>query len=142
MRFNLNSTLTQALAISALAWGLALPAVCAAQAESAASRTSAASGVTVKVTANKLSADADVWTFAVVLDSHSQDLSDDLVSSAVLVSDNGQETKPLAWRGAPAGGHHREGVLDFAAPKPRPKIVELKIRRLGESEPRTFRWTP
>jgi hypothetical protein len=77
MHISLNSTFARTLAISALAWGLAIPGVCAAQGEPAVSRSSAASGVTVKVTANNISPDADVWSFLVVFDTHSQDLGDD-----------------------------------------------------------------
>ena len=99
-----------------------------------------ANGVTITVTPGNLSADSKVWDFAVVLDTHSQDLSDDLVKAAVLLDGKGNELKPLAWEGAGPGGHHRKGVLKFEAPVPRPQTVELRINRQGETKARSFRW--
>ena len=99
-----------------------------------------ASGVTVAVTPGDLAAAAKIWDFAVVLDTHSQELSDDLVQNALLVDDKGRSFKPLAWDGAAPGGHHRKGVLRFDPIAPRPQAVELRIRRPGEAKARTFRW--
>lgn len=99
-----------------------------------------ANGVTITVTPGNLGAGAKVWDIAVVLDTHSQDLSDDLVKSAVLVDDKGNVHKALAWEGAGPGGHHRKGVLTFEAITPQPQAVELRIARPGESAARTFRW--
>jgi len=48
--------------------------------------------------------------------------------------------KPVSWTGAAVGGHHREGVLAFDVPAPRPGAIELRIDRPGESVPRIFRW--
>lgn len=90
MQVSRNSTLVLALVISALGWALAMPGAGGAQGASGASQTSMGSGVTVKVTAHNISADSEVWSFAVVFDTHSQDLSDDPMSSAVLVSDEGR----------------------------------------------------
>jgi hypothetical protein len=75
-----------------------------------------------------------------VLDTHSADLSDDLVQSASLTTDDGRTLKPVRWTGAAPGGHHREGVLAFDVPTPRPALIELRIMRPGESAARTFRW--
>lgn len=99
-----------------------------------------ADGVTVAVTPRTLGADAKVWEFAVVFDTHSQDLSDDIARSALLLDERGKEFEPLAWEGAGPGGHHREGVLKFNAIAPRPRAVELRITRPGEAKPRSFRW--
>jgi hypothetical protein len=97
-------------------------------------------GVTIAVTPINVGANAKVWDFKVVLDTHSQDLSDDLAKSAVLVDGKGREREPLAWRGAPPGGHHREGVLSFPAFEPLPEVIELRVMRPGESELRLLRW--
>lgn len=97
-------------------------------------------GVTVSVTPGNLSADAKTWDFSVVLDTHSQDLSDDLAKSAVLVDDKGREFKAVSWDGAAPGGHHRKGELKFEPVSPRPQAVELRITRPGETKPRTFHW--
>ena len=128
------------IAIAALLTGAVHSPGVLAQATSAATQTSAAAGVTVKVNAVDLGVEAATWSFSVVLDSHSQDLGDDLVKSASLVTDDGRQVKPTAWKGAAPGGHHREGVLEFAAPQPLPRSVELKISRQGEAQPRVFRW--
>ena len=97
------------------------------------------SGVTVDVTPVDLSAGAKTWDFKVVLDTHSQDLNDDLTKTAVL-RDPSNAYLPVAWEGAGPGAHHREGVLRFAPIVPRPASVELRIQRVGETMPRVFRW--
>jgi len=97
-------------------------------------------GVTVKVTPKAIGPSDSRWEFSVVLDTHSADLSDDLVQSASLTTDDGRTFKPSSWTGAAPGGHHREGVLAFDAPAPRPASIELRIVRPGESAPRTFQW--
>lgn len=103
-------------------------------------RTSSAAGVTVKVTPKDVAPGAATWAFVVVLDTHSRDLSDDLVKGSVLVDARGTRYAPIAWEGAPPGGHHREGVLRFKALGPAPGAFELQIRRPGESAARVFRW--
>jgi hypothetical protein len=102
---------------------------------------SSANGVTVAVTPRNLAADAKTWEFAVVLDTHTQELSDDLARSALLVDDRGNEFKALAWEGAAPGGHHRKGVLRFNAIEPKPQTLELRISRKGEAKARIFRWS-
>lgn len=96
--------------------------------------------VTVTVTPQSLSNDASTWDFNIVLDTHSQVLSDDLAKSALLLDESGGRQAPLAWEGAGPGGHHREGVLRFKAIAPLPRTVELQIQRPNEAAPRTFRW--
>ena len=118
------------------------PCVAWAQTPLAASteRSSSERGVTVKVSATSVGQPGSPSEFAVVLDTHSADLSDDLAQSATLTTDDGRTFKPTGWLGAPPGGHHREGVLVFDVPTPRPGVIELRIDRPGESAPRTFRW--
>ena len=118
------------------------PCVAWAQTPLAASteRSSSERGVTVKVSAKSVGQPGSPSEFAVVLDTHSADLSDDLAQSATLTTDDGRTFKPTGWLGAPPGGHHREGVLVFDVPTPRPGVIELRIDRPGESAPRTFRW--
>jgi hypothetical protein len=103
-----------------------------------ATKTSAAAGVTLKVTPVTIS--GPTWDFEVVLDTHSKELSDDLVKSAVLVTDTRTTHTPTAWQGDAAGGHHRKGVLRFKPVTPQPRTIELQIRRPGETAPRTFSW--
>ena len=97
-------------------------------------------GVTVAATPIDLSAGAKVWTFKIVLDTHSQELSDDLPKISFLADDKGKVSMALGWEGAAPGGHHRSGVLKFDAITPRPDSVELRIARPGEPAPRVFRW--
>jgi hypothetical protein len=121
--------LSAALAASSEAANLNLPA-----------HTSSARGVTVKVTPQNVAGDAIMWDFAIVLDTHSADLNDDLVKSSLLLDSAGGRFAPVAWDGAPPGGHHREGVLRFKPISPRPQSIELQITRAGEDAPRSFRW--
>lgn len=101
-------------------------------------QTSSQSGVTVKVAPQTLA--GGEWEFSVVLDTHSQDLSDDLLKTATLALDGGSPIAPLAWQGDPAGGHHRKGVLRFKIAASSPASVELRLQRPGEAAPRVFRW--
>ena len=97
-------------------------------------------GVTVLVTPVSLARSASTWDFKVVFDTHSEELSDDVQRTAVLLAPNGATYKPMAWEGAPPGGHHREGLLRFAVIEPSPASIELQIQRPIESTPRSFRW--
>ncbi|MEP7357024.1 MAG: hypothetical protein ABI847_07280 [Anaerolineales bacterium] len=69
--------------------------------------------VTVKVTPLNLDARAATLDFAVVLDTHSVDLSMDLTQLAVLRTDTGAQVNATVW---PVGsGHHYEATLSFPA---------------------------
>ena len=103
-----------------------------------APRTSAQDGVTVKATPRPVS--ANTWEFAIVFDTHSQALTDDLGQSAKLVDDGGGTYAPTIWKGDPPGGHHRKGTLRFDGVAPAPAYLELHIQRAGEKTPRIFRW--
>jgi hypothetical protein len=122
-----------------LATLIALLAAGVFAAELAAQRSSAA-GVTVAVTPQNLTSGAKSWDFKIALDTHSQDLSDDLVKSAVLLDDKGGRHAPIKWEGAGPGGHHRSGTLKFNAISSQPAAIELQIQRPGEAKPRSFRW--
>ncbi len=117
-----------------------LAAMAQASPDATATQSSADRGVTVKVTPKAIASPDGRWEFTVVLDTHSADLSDDLVQSTTLATDDGRTLRPAGWTGAAPGGHHREGVLAFDVPAPRPTSIELRIVRPGESAPRTFRW--
>lgn len=121
----------------ALALAMLLAAPAAAQ---LAPQRSAQGGVTVAVTPVELGPPAKTWSFKIVMDTHSQELSDDLAKIAVLADGKGNERRALGWEGAAPGGHHRSGILKFDAITPRPESVELRIARPGESAPRVFRW--
>lgn len=129
-----------AVAAALILAGAPLAALAQATSGAPATQSSVDRGVTVKVTPKTVGASNSRWEFSVVLDTHSADLSDDLVQSASLATDDGRTLKPSDWTGAAPGGHHREGVLAFDVPAPRPTSIELRIVRPGESGPRTFRW--
>ena len=95
--------------------------------------------VTVTVTPSDLSLKSNEWKFDVVLSTHSVELDQDMTQVAVLVDDGGNEYKPLRWEGAPAGGHHREGVLTFNRITLASKSIELKVSGVGDVV-RSFTW--
>jgi hypothetical protein len=131
------------IAVALIAAGLAThPLLVAAQGSAAAlaARSSSERGVTVTVKPGSLAQDAKTWDFEIVLDTHSQDLGDDLPKAALLVDSDGRQYTPTAWDGAAPGGHHRKGVLRFKPVSPPPQAIELQIRRPGEASPRVFRW--
>lgn len=95
--------------------------------------------IKVVVTPKNLLNQAQNWDFEVTMESHTQALNDDLAKSSALIAD-GKRYAPLAWEGAPPGGHHRKDVLRFKAIIPQPPSVELQIRLTGEATPRSFKW--
>lgn len=95
--------------------------------------------VAVKVTPRTVT--GAVWEFEVAFDTHSQELRDDLLKAASLLAADGSPMPPIEWKGAPAGGHHRSGVLRFAAPSPAPARIELRISRAGEPKARIYNWS-
>lgn len=104
-----------------------------------APQTSRDGGVTVKVKPNDVSPASASWTFEIVFDTHSQELSDDLARTVTLHA-GGKQALPTAWQGDPPGGHHRKGTLRFEPIKPVPESIELRMQRPGEKAPRSFRW--
>ena len=121
--------------ITALAWQASVYA----QDPQQTTRTSIERGVTVKVTPKLTASTSSEREFAVVLDTHSEDLGDDLLKTAVLIVDN-RELRPTSWTGAGPGGHHREGTLKFDVGQPDSSTIELRIQRAGETGARVFRW--
>ncbi len=78
--------------------------------------------------------------FEIRMNTHSGDLSQDLVSVSTLKDDNGREYRPVDWQGAPPGGHHRTGVLEFPALNGNTKSVTLVIRDVANVPERIFKW--
>ena len=117
--------------------GAAVLCIAASAGDGLPSRKVALNGVTITVTPQELAGPA--WKFQVVLDTHSQDLKDDLAKSATLLA-GGEKIAASAWQGDPPGGHHRKGVLRFDAPAKMPSGFELRIERPGEPKPRVLRW--
>lgn len=92
--------------------------------------------VSVSITPQKI--EGDLWEFEVVLDTHAEELDEDLTKVTVIVDDEGREYKPVSWKGSPPGGHHRSGVLSFNPIKPMPEQITLKMN-IAESQ-RMFSW--
>ena len=78
--------------------------------------------------------------FEIAMNTHSVDLSDDMTQIVTLRDDQGKEYTPMAWEGAAAGGHHRNGVIKFAALTSKPKSVDLVIKGLAKVSERIFHW--
>lgn len=96
--------------------------------------------VTVAVTPQSLDPSSSTWDFEIALNTHSEELNEDLTTISELIDDQGKLYKPASWEGAPAGGHHRQGILKFNPISPKPKSLELKIRNVGGIEERSFKW--
>lgn len=109
-----------------------------AAAQSLTPKSSTQSALTIKVTPRTVQ--GAVWEFDMVFDTHTQELNDDLLKSAVLVAPDGARLAPLAWQGDPPGGHHRKGFLRFNAPDPFPARIVLVVTRPGEPKARSFEW--
>ncbi len=78
--------------------------------------------------------------FEIRMNTHSGDLSQDLVSVSTLKDDSGREYRPAEWQGSPPGGHHRKGVLEFPALNGNTKSVTLVIRGVANVPERIFKW--
>jgi hypothetical protein len=78
--------------------------------------------------------------FEIAMNTHSVDLSDDMTQIVTLRDDQGKEYTPTAWEGAGPGGHHRSGVIKFAALASKPKSIDLIIKGLAKVSERTFHW--
>lgn len=78
--------------------------------------------------------------FEIRMNTHSGDLSQDLVSVSTLKDDSGGEYRPVDWQGSPPGGHHRKGVLEFPALNGNTKSVTLVIRGVANVPERIFKW--
>lgn len=96
--------------------------------------------VSVAVTPRSLENGSSAWSFDITLNTHSEELSEDLVAVSELVDDQGKSYRPTSWEGAPPGGHHREGTLKFNPISPKPKSLELKIKNAGGIPERSFKW--
>lgn len=111
----------------------------ASDAEAYKSITSRKNGVTVDVKPLQF-APGKPAKFEVRMNTHSVNLSQDMVASSKLKDDQGREYRPVTWQGPPPGGHHRRGVLEFPTLEGSPKSVTLVIRNIGAVPERTFEW--
>jgi|SRR3989344_8116758 len=98
------------------------------------------SPVTLSATPIEFGKNANIWKFAITLNTHAGSLDDDLVTAVTLSDDDGNIFLPISWEGAAPGGHHREGVLIFNKVIPVPFSVELKFKNIGGVPERSFKW--
>ena len=78
--------------------------------------------------------------FEVRLNTHSVDLSYDMVGISMLTDDTGRNYRPIHWDGSPPGGHHRRGILEFPTLEGNPKSVTLVIKDIAGVPERIFEW--
>ena len=78
--------------------------------------------------------------FEVRMNTHSGDLSQDMVSVSTLKDDNGHEYRPVSWQGSPPGGHHRNGIIEFTILDGNTESVTLVIRDVANVPERIFTW--
>ncbi len=132
-----TTPLSVAFVLAALLFGTS---VVPAQGPSDTKQSVAGAGVTVVVTFLKERSDAP--TFQVVLDTHSVNLDGYRFEEITrLRGGKGGEMAPIAVEGAKGSGHHREATILFAWPDPRPRELELVVKRVAGVPERVFRWT-
>jgi hypothetical protein len=79
--------------------------------------------------------------FEIRLNTHSVNLSYDLVQVSSLQDSQGKVYKATAWKGSSPGGHHRSGVLEFPELKGNPQKVKLIISGVADVPARVFEWS-
>lgn len=99
-------------------------------------KTNTDNGMTVAVTPERKPDGS--WDFAVAIDNHAVNVTQDMVAVSSLTDAAGQVISPTAWTGDPPGGHHRRGTLKFGALSSTP--ITLTIRDLGGVPTRIFTW--
>ena len=122
------------LAAAAIIAGVTLVAACG-QSASGSSGSGLASRTintgSVEVSIQPLRLDGSGASFRVKLDTHSGDLNLDLAQAAHLEVD-GTDWGSASWVGDPAGGHHRQGELQFASAGPVRGEIRLTISGLRD----------
>jgi len=78
--------------------------------------------------------------FEVRMNTHSVDLSQDMIAVTTLKDDEGRAYEPTNWEGSQPGGHHRRGILYFPTLKGKPKSLSLIIRDIASVPERIFEW--
>ena len=79
--------------------------------------------------------------FEIRMNTHSGDLSQDLVAVCTLKDNSGREYRPTGWDGSPPGGHHRSGLLEFSELDEGTESITLVIREVANVPERVFNWS-
>jgi hypothetical protein len=78
--------------------------------------------------------------FEVRLNTHSVNLSYDMVQVSSLQDSQGKVYKATTWKGSSPGGHHRKGTLEFPQLQGNPQTVKLVIQGIADIPQRVFEW--
>jgi hypothetical protein len=78
--------------------------------------------------------------FEIAMNTHSVDLSADMLKVVVVRDDAGKEYAPTKWDGPAAGGHHRSGTIEFPALAGNVKSVTLIVKGIAGVPERDYRW--
>ena len=95
--------------------------------------------VSVAVTPTSLKAGVP-GEFEIAMNTHSVDLSADMLKAVVLRDDAGKEYTPTKWDGPVGGGHHRSGKIEFSALAANVKSVTLIVRDIAGVPERDYKW--
>lgn len=78
--------------------------------------------------------------FEIRLNTHSVDLSYDMVELSSLQDSQGKTYEAMNWKGSSPGGHHRKGVLEFPELQGNLQFIKLVIRGIADVPTRVFEW--
>ena len=80
-------------------------------------------------------------TFEVRMNTHSEELSQEMLAVVTLKENKGREYQATNWKGSPPGGHHLSGVLEFPELDGNPESITLVIRLIADGPDRSFKWS-
>jgi hypothetical protein len=95
--------------------------------------------VTVKVTPMVLMLGKPL-EFEIAMETHSADLTNDMLKTVVLHDEAGRAYLPMAWNQSSSDGHSREGKLTFATLSTNSKSMLLVLSNIGGVAERVFVW--
>jgi len=78
--------------------------------------------------------------FEIRLNTHSVELSYDMVQLSSLQDSQGKVYKAMNWKGSSPGGHHRRGVLEFPELQGNLQSIKLIMRDVSDVPARIFEW--
>jgi len=79
--------------------------------------------------------------FEIRMNTHSVDLSYDMVAVSTLKDNQGREYRPINWEGSSDDSHHRQGILEFPKLETNTASITLVIRKIAEVPERIFEWS-